>query len=121
MSKVTATKELIGVLAHLASEVIAIADDGKVSYTDVVHVITGMKDLAAIVGMDFKVINEELKQDLTDEDEKEIEGVMHENFDLEDDAVELLVENLLDELVHFMLSSEGVLKASLALKGHIKK
>lgn len=92
---VTSLKQLATAGAKIGTATGKILADGKVDFTDVVHlpaVLNGIKDLS---GVDYKALLPELK-DLDDTERAELSAHFSATFDIPNDSVEVVVEQGLD-------------------------
>jgi hypothetical protein len=120
MADLKETRKLVEALSKLSNEVVSIAIDGKLDYTDIPDVVLALKELAEVSGCDFGAVKAELES-INQGDEQQINDVIREAFDIENDDVECKIEAFIFTLVDWILSSKKAAEALLVLKAALSQ
>jgi len=120
MATVEKSKKFFEELAQLASDVVAVVQDGKIDYKDIPQILDAMKELGKLSSSDIAAIKAELSE-LTENEREELKLAIAESFDIENDNLELLIEKLIGSLIDFADSVAIIVERAIALKDYLVK
>jgi len=115
MGDMIQSKKLVAACAKLSTDIVAIAADGKLDYTDIPAIIQSLKELAEIGGCNFAALKFEIET-MDEGNEQQIKDSFRDAFDIQDDAMECKVEDFFYAVVDWIIATYEATRALIELK-----